>query len=104
MSILPPLRDRKFADSSLEGAGFEPSVPREREKERGSTKVAESGSVPGPLAHYRLVGVSGTTAGTPSGGPRVRIRFPPAESLRTIGPSATEQLLIRTSLSLISKT
>jgi hypothetical protein len=28
--IRPPLRDRKFADSLLEGAGFEPSVPRER--------------------------------------------------------------------------
>ena len=25
----PPLRDQKFADSLLEGAGFEPSVPRE---------------------------------------------------------------------------
>jgi hypothetical protein len=25
-----PLRDRKFADSPLEGTGFEPSVPRER--------------------------------------------------------------------------
>jgi hypothetical protein len=24
-----PLRDRKFADSPLEGSGFEPSVPRE---------------------------------------------------------------------------
>jgi hypothetical protein len=58
-------RDRGFADSQREG--FEPSVPREREKERGSTKVAESGSVPGSLAHYGLVGVSGTTAGTPSG-------------------------------------
>src|SRR5580704_17684947 len=32
-----------------------------------STKVAEPGSVPGSLAHYGLVGVSGTTAGTPSG-------------------------------------
>jgi hypothetical protein len=63
-----PTRGVEFAsDSSLEGAGFEPSVPREREKERGSTKVAESGSVPGSLAHYGLVGVSGTTAGTPSG-------------------------------------
>jgi hypothetical protein len=41
-------------DSALEGAGFEPSVPREREKERGSTKVAESGSVPGSLAHYGI--------------------------------------------------
>src|SRR5215472_15072861 len=27
----PPLRDRKFADSSLEGDGFEPSVPRHGE-------------------------------------------------------------------------
>jgi hypothetical protein len=25
----PPLRNQKFADSPLEGAGFEPSVPRE---------------------------------------------------------------------------
>jgi hypothetical protein len=25
--IRPPLRDRKFADSLLEGTGFEPSVP-----------------------------------------------------------------------------
>jgi hypothetical protein len=25
--IRPPLRDRKFADSLLEGDGFEPSVP-----------------------------------------------------------------------------
>jgi hypothetical protein len=33
----------------------------------GSMKVAEPGSVPGSLAHYGLVGVSGTTAGTPSG-------------------------------------
>src|SRR5580692_2761078 len=28
--IRPPLRDRKFADSLLEGDGFEPSVPRKR--------------------------------------------------------------------------
>jgi hypothetical protein len=33
----------------------------------GSMKVAEPRSVPGSLAHYGLVGVSGTTAGTPSG-------------------------------------
>ena len=33
----------------------------------GSMKVAEPGSVPGSLAHYGLVGVSGTTAGMPSG-------------------------------------
>ena len=26
----PPFRDRKFADSPLEGDGFEPSVPRQR--------------------------------------------------------------------------
>jgi hypothetical protein len=29
-AIRPPLRDRKFADSLLEGDGFELSVPRER--------------------------------------------------------------------------
>ena len=29
-------RDREFADSSLEGAGFEPSVPRRMEKTRGA--------------------------------------------------------------------
>src|SRR5262245_30588501 len=28
--VIPPLRDRKFADSLLEGTEFEPSVPRER--------------------------------------------------------------------------
>src|SRR5437868_4760584 len=33
----------------------------------GSMKVAEPGSGPGSLAHSGLVGVSGTTAGTPSG-------------------------------------
>src|SRR5215472_4772423 len=27
----PPLRDRKFADSSLEGSGFETSVPGDRQ-------------------------------------------------------------------------
>jgi len=29
--IRPPLRDRKFADSLLEGDGFEPSVPDTKE-------------------------------------------------------------------------
>jgi hypothetical protein len=38
--------------------------PRERE---GVDESCRTGSVPGPLAHYGLVGVSGTTAGTPSG-------------------------------------
>src|ERR1700758_973776 len=27
--LAPPLRNRRFADSPLEGAGFEPSVPRQ---------------------------------------------------------------------------
>jgi len=31
-----PLRDRKFADSLLEGAGFEPSVPRSWERTNGA--------------------------------------------------------------------
>ena len=33
--IRPPLRDRKFADSLLEGEGFEPSVPPFGKQETG---------------------------------------------------------------------
>jgi hypothetical protein len=32
MVVVPWLRDRKFADSSVEGNGFEPLVPRRKKK------------------------------------------------------------------------
>jgi hypothetical protein len=36
----PSLRDRKFVDSLLEGAGFEPSVPRESNGEKAKKPVS----------------------------------------------------------------
>ena len=64
---LAPLRNRKFADSPLEGDGFEPSVPR-----KAPGIVAVSALVRGvfPLAGDQACHAE----------PMVRIRLPPAES------------------------
>ena len=62
-----PLRDRKFADSRPEGEGFEPLVPRERDRPFEATLIDL-----GPFHR-------GNHLSSPEG-PRVRIRLPPAES------------------------
>jgi hypothetical protein len=59
-------RDRRFADSPLEGAGFEPSVPGARE--------------PVILRKVNCAGID-RTAKKFGGVPMVRIHLPPAESL-----------------------
>src|SRR5258705_556933 len=64
------------ADSALEGAGFEPSVPLTASE--GEVELGAGSKNVVPRAHRRA-------------GPRVRIHLPPAESLRTIGASAAER-------------
>jgi hypothetical protein len=44
--IRPPLRDRKFADSLLEGAGFEPSVPLHGEDKRREVRSSGREATP----------------------------------------------------------
>ena len=90
-------RERFVADSSLEGTGFEPSVPLFR---KGLSAVAQGDAGPirwmGPLSTGRLARRRWSAAGplstavSFSAGPMVRIRFPPAESLRTIGSAGRE--------------
>ena len=89
----------RFArDSALEGDGFEPSVPVAREPvyiaegelrrdRRAAKKIwrGTDGSNPSPSSAEsatNLVAAGGVARGWDS---RVRIRFAPAESLRTIG-------------------
>ena len=47
----PPLRDRKFADSSVEGDGFEPSVPQRRPSPRWAPPQVQA-SLPPQRAAY----------------------------------------------------
>ena len=58
--IRPPLRDRKFADSLLEGDGFEPSVPREGPTRRDGFMRLSSG---GSEAHHRRSAISTARSG-----------------------------------------
>jgi hypothetical protein len=67
----PPLRDRKFADSSAEGDGFELPVPREK----GWSFDGSLSSAP-----FKSLRVSTKTTRFLHEGPMVRIRLPPAES------------------------
>jgi hypothetical protein len=67
--IRPPLRDRKFADSLLEGDGFEPSVPVAKKSvfvAEGELREWEGGQ---PTERCFFYGV-----------PMVRIHLPPAAS------------------------
>src|SRR5215831_9259691 len=87
---IPPPPDRKFADSSLEGTGFEPLVPLK---------------APGVLVVSFVVRVEFSVGAESNGSdmsrprtwpsqavPTVRIRLPSA-SLRTFGPGASRELL-----------
>ena len=84
---LPPPRNRWFADSPLEGTGFEPSVPpRKRRPSREAPRPTIVGSrddlclmTPSSLSVRHL---SSATAQRPftRAGPTVRIRFPPPVS------------------------
>ena len=99
---LPPPRNRWFADSPLEGTGFEPSVPpRKRRPSREAPRPTIVGSrddlclmTPSSLSVRHL---TSATAERPStrAGPMVRIRFPPAQShanSRSQGGSRTASL------------
>src|SRR6516162_5703167 len=70
---------RKETDSLLEGDGFELPVPREK----GWSFDGSLSSAP-----FKSLGVSTKTTRFLHEGPMVRIRLPPAVSLRTIGSAA----------------
>src|SRR3984893_15498918 len=72
-------RDRGFADSPLEEAGFEPTVPREK------------GYILRPSLAIMTASFSRKASVRSLSGPRVRIFFPPAKSLRTFGSSRNEE-------------
>jgi hypothetical protein len=104
-------------DSPLEGSGFEPSVPLPRLLSIRAVRADIIGRSTDVLRRDREFDVSalqgrlstssqsqcstdpGPIAGTwhrplfPDAGPMVRIRFPPPESLRTIGPSAADTMV-----------
>jgi len=70
--MVSPLRDRWFADSPVEGSGFEPSVPGREIKPLWET------------------GLAVFEKGAAVGEPKVRIHLPPARSLRTISSEAAK--------------
>jgi hypothetical protein len=71
--------DREFADSPLEHSGFELPVPLSR----NGPPAAPAGS---PCSNRRDRADAAVVL-TPKVGPAVRIRFPPATSPQTLGPS-----------------
>src|SRR6516164_8628440 len=92
-----PQRNRWFADSLLEGTGFEPSVPPRkrrpsREAPRPTIVVSRDDLclMTPPILSVRHL--SSATAERPftRAGPMVRIRFPPAVSRQTIGSSVAK--------------